>query len=160
MTIISLIAAVDENYGLGKDNRLLCHLPADLKNFKRLTIHKPLIMGRKTFESIGKALPERRNIVLSTQKFQRKGIEVVGSLNEAFALANSAPEVMIIGGASLYQQTLSIAFRIYLTRIHHVFPADSFFPPLDLTIWKCKESFLHPKDTNNKYDFGFYLYER
>ncbi|KTD21013.1 dihydrofolate reductase [Legionella lansingensis] len=160
MPIISLIAAIDENYGLGKDNRLLCHLPADLKHFKSITMGKPVIMGRNTFVSIGKPLPGRQNIVLSRQERVIEGVDVVDSLNQALALVVGAPEVMIIGGASVYEQALPLASRIYLTVIHHRFPADAFFPKFDQQAWQISETSIHPKDEKNSYDMTFYLYER
>lgn len=160
MTIISLIAALDEQYGLGKDNRLLCHLPADLKHFKTLTLGKPIIMGWNTYVSIGKPLPERRNIVLSRNQRQIKGVEVAGSLTEALSLVANLPEVMIIGGASLYKQSLSIASKIYLTFIHHQFEADVFFPKLDKSLWHCIETKFRARDEKNNYDMTFCNYER
>ncbi|OCH99097.1 dihydrofolate reductase [Legionella jamestowniensis] len=160
MTIISLIAAVDENYGLGKDNHLLCHLPADLKHFKKLTMGKPIIMGKKTFDSIGKPLPGRLNIVLSKQSKPIEGVEVMDSFDKALALVSDASEVMIIGGAMIYQQALSKASRMYLTMIHHQFHADVFFPEFDKRNWQVKEAVFFPKDENNSYDMTFYQYER
>jgi dihydrofolate reductase len=160
MSIISLIAAVDENGGLGQNNQLLCHLPADLKHFKELTMSKPMIMGRKTFESIGKILPGRQNIILSSTIKAIPGAVVVHSLPEAFAQTNNASEVMVIGGAEIFKLTLPIAHRIYLTIIHHSFHPDVFFPPLDLKQWQCTTAHHHPKDEKNPYDLTFYLYER
>ena len=160
MTMISLIAAVDENRGLGKDNNLLCHLPADLKHFKQLTLGKPIIMGRKTFDSIGKALPGRLNIVLSKQSILIDGVVVVHSLNEALELVDDVPEVMIIGGSTLFGQALPMAHDIYLTVIHHQFKADVFFPELDMTAWILSGEHAYSHDTNNKYDMTFCHFER
>lgn len=160
MTMISLIAAVDENRGLGKDNHLLCHLPADLKHFKQLTLGKPIIMGRKTFDSIGKALPGRLNIVLSKQSILIDGVTVVHSLNEALELVDGVPEIMIIGGSTLFEQTLPMAHYIYLTVIHHQFKADVFFPELDMTAWILSGEHVYSHDTNNKYDMTFCHFER
>ncbi|RMX21777.1 dihydrofolate reductase [Legionella jordanis] len=159
MMLISLIAAMDERRGLGKENQLLCHLPADLKHFKHLTMAKPIIMGRNTFNSIGKPLPGRRNVVLTSQELNFEGVEVVHSLEQAFELTSGAPEVMIIGGATVYQQTLAFASRLYLTVIHHQFKADVFFPELDSS-WECREKTFRPKDENNLYDMTFCVYER
>lgn len=159
MSIISLVAAVDEKYGLGKNGQLLCHLPADLKHFKQITIGKPIIMGRKTFESIGRPLPERQNIVLSRKQHAIEGVQVVNSLEEALNHTDAAPEVMMIGGATLFAQILPFATRVYLTIIHHQFDADTFFPePLDLNRWRRKKIGYHPQDEQNPYAMTFYYY--
>lgn len=158
--MMSLIVAVDEAWGMGHNNRLLCHLPADLKHFKQHTLGKPIIMGRKTFDSIGRALPERLNIVLSTQGLAIEGVTVVSSLQEALALVEDAPEIMIIGGAHLFEQTLPLAHRIYLTRIHHRFDADVFFPEIDPSIWRLAVQSHKNHDEKNPYDMSFYQYER
>lgn len=160
MSKISLIAAIDEHSGLGKDNQLLCHLPADLQHFKTLTLGKPIIMGRKTHESIGKALPGRLNIVLSKHISTIKDVTVVGSLQEALVLAKDAPEVMIIGGANLFVQALPFAQQVYLTLIHAKFEADVFFPELDKNTWHCKEAVERSRDEKNHYDLTFYRYEK
>ncbi|CEK09426.1 dihydrofolate reductase [Legionella hackeliae] len=160
MTIISLVAAIDENNGLGKDNHLLCHLPADLKRFKTLTMGKPIIMGKKTFDSIGKPLPGRLNIILSRQVKDIDGTEVVDSLENALAKVSDVPETMIIGGATVYKQALPLASRIYLTVIHHQFSADVFFPEFDKALWQVEEAVFVPKDEKNNYDMTFYRYER
>lgn len=175
MAIISLIAAVDENYGLGKNNQLLCHLPADLQHFKRLTWGKPIIMGRNTFEAIGKPLPGRVNIVLSRSSLAIEGVHVVNSLSKALDLSVDAAEIMIIGGESIYKQAFPVAKRIYLTLIHHQFAADVFFPkPSKLgrnkgeefswgannTFWRCEEAIFHPQDDKNPYELTFYRYQR
>ena len=160
MTQISLIAAIDENGGLGKDNHLLCHLPADLKHFKNLTLGKPILMGRNTHDSIGKPLPGRQNIVLSRQALVKDGVQVVDSLSKALALSANAAELMIIGGATIYEQVLPLASRVYLTLIHHRFDADVFFPKLDSSIWRCQEIGSQQRDEKNNYAMTFYLYER
>ncbi|MCE3045548.1 dihydrofolate reductase [Legionella sp. 16cNR16C] len=160
MTLISLIAAVDEAQGLGKNNQLLCHLPADLKFFKQITLGKPIIMGRKTFASIGKALPGRQNIVVSRSSVSAAEIEVAHSLEEALELSQGAPEVMIIGGASIYQQILPQAQQIYLTQIHHRFDADVFFPAINQDEWSCEKIEEHEQDEKNAYSMSFYLYKR
>lgn len=160
MTIISLIAAVDEHGGIGKDNKLLCHLPADLSHFKALTIGKPVIMGRKTYESLGKALPGRLNVVLSTQLVLMDDAVRVGSLTDALEMTKNAPEVMIIGGAQVFHEALLLAHRIYLTLIHAELDADSFFPTLDKQTWQLKESTDRRTDEKNKYNMTFCRYER
>ena len=159
MTMISLIAAVDENWGMGRDNHLLCHLPADLQHFKQLTFGKPIIMGRKTFESIGKPLPGRLNIVLSKQMLAIDGVTVMNSLSQAIDLCHDVPEIMIIGGASIYAQALPLAQKIYLTVIHHQFRADVFFPTIDLTAWVLMSERHFNQDAKNDYDMTFYHYE-
>lgn len=167
MPKVSLIAAVDENFGLGKDNRLLCHLPADLSYFKTLTLGKTILMGRKTFESIGKPLPKRFNIVLSKQpppsSFQRfplSQVNWVSSLEEAFKLSLNDEEILIIGGESIYRQTINIATKIYLTKIHHQFDADTFFPPLESRAWTCSRAQFREKDEKNNYSMTFFEFER
>ena len=160
MSIISLIAAIDEQRGLGKDNALLCHLPADLKHFKETTLGKPIIMGRKTYQSIGRALPGRLNIVLSRQGIHIDDATVVESLEKALDLTTNEPEVMIIGGAKLFEQALSLADRIYLTLIHSHFAADVFFPQLKPSDWRCLEAIERVRDEKNHYDLTFCCYER
>jgi dihydrofolate reductase len=162
MAKISLIAAIDEAGGLGLNNQLLCHLPADLKHFKTITLGKPIIMGRKTFLSIGKPLPGRKNIVLSHAMPAQEGVEVVHTIPEAIALAEAeeVDEIMIIGGAKLFQETLALASTIYLTRIHHRFEADVFFPALFATEWRCEEAIHRTKDDKNLYDMTFEKYIR
>lgn len=157
--MISLIAAVDELYGLGKDNQLLCHLPADLQHFKSVTLGKPIIMGRKTFESIGKALPGRMNIVISRNLLNNEDVIVAHSLESALELTRGFPEVMIIGGASIYEEAINYATKIYLTVIHHQFDADVFFPFFDKTQWNCLEIRKRSQDEKNKYSMTFYEYQ-
>ena len=162
MQKISLIAAIDENRGLGYQGKLLCHLPADLKHFKALTIGKPIIMGSKTFASIGKALPQRLNLVITRQMSTEypKDIQCVAGLTEALAAASDAPEVMIIGGASIYEQALPFATDLYLTYIHHAFKSDVFFPVIDETMWKVVSSNAYLQDEKNPYDMTFQHLQR
>ncbi len=156
MNIISLIVAMDEGRGIGKNNQLLCHLPADLKYFKQLTLGKPIIMGRKTFESIGKPLPGRTNIVISHRPLDINDVKCVPSLEDALVLVEHEPEVMIIGGGQIFQQALPLANRIYLTIIHHVFNADIFFPELDDHIWGYHSKSFRPSDEKNAFDVTNY----
>lgn len=158
--IISLIAIVDAQLGLGKDNGLLCHLPADLQHFKSLTLNKPIIMGRNTFESIGKPLPGRHNIVLTRQPMAIDGVSIANSLEEAFQIAGNENEVMVIGGASIYRQALALAQRIYLTRIHHLFDADVFFPLFEEKQWLLTTQVFRARDNLNSYDLTFCEYQR
>jgi dihydrofolate reductase len=156
---VSLIAAIDEKGGMGNKNQLLCHLPADLAHFKALTLGKPIIMGRRTFDSIGRALPGRLNIVLSRQALKAPGVEVVSSIEKALEMTAMSPEVMIIGGAGVFQQMMSQADHLYLTRIHHQFEADVFFPEVQWESWALHKSIKHAHDEKNPYDMTFYEYE-
>ncbi|PWY56824.1 dihydrofolate reductase [Legionella qingyii] len=158
--MISLIAAIDENGGLGFNNQLLCHLPADLQHFKSITMGKPIIMGRKTFASIGKPLPGRINIVLSRSVESIEGVTVVDSLEKAIKQTKEFSEIMIIGGAELFAETMEKANRLYITSIHHQFTADVFFPEIDESIWHCCDEQFRPCDEKNKYDMTFRTYER
>ncbi|STY30945.1 dihydrofolate reductase [Legionella wadsworthii] len=158
--MISLIAAIDENDGLGINNQLLCHLPADLQHFKSITMGKPIIMGRKTFTSIGKPLPGRINIVLSHQVDSIEGVIIFNSLNKAIDTMSEFPEIMIIGGAAIFAEGINRADRLYITRIHHQFEADVYFPKIDESVWHCREKQFTAQDDKNKFDMTFYLYER
>ena len=160
MAIVSLIAAVDQKYGLGKNNALLCHLPIDMQHFKAKTWGKPVIMGRKTFESIGKALPGRRNIVLSRNQRVIPGVEIFSSLTDALHETIAEDEVMIIGGAGVYQEALPHASRIYLTEIEHQFDADAFFPKLEEKSWRCVDRMHRLADEKNPYGVYFCVFER
>src|SRR5690606_5122657 len=134
---LSIIVAVSANNAIGKNNQLLWHLPADLKHFKNITSGHTIIMGRKTYESIGKPLPHRRNIVITRQpQLQLAGVEIVHSLDEALALCQNEAEVFVIGGAEIYRQALPLCQRIYLTRVHKHFDGDAFFPELDYETWQ------------------------
>ncbi|CCD04469.1 Dihydrofolate reductase type 3 [Legionella pneumophila] len=160
MSLISLIAAIDEIGGLGINNQLLCYLPADLQHFKSITMGKPIIMGRKTYESIGKPLPGRLNIVISQSIQSIPGVVVVDSLGQAIKETASASEVMIIGGAKIYSQAISMANRLYITRIHHQFTADVFFPKINDLVWSCRSKEFRQHDDKNQYDMTFCVYER
>ncbi len=155
--MISLIAAMDRNRAIGKGNALPWHLPDDLKHFKHITLGKPVVMGRKTFESLGcRPLPGRRNIVVSRNGFAAEGAEVFASLEEALAAAQAeAEEVMVIGGAQIYQQALPRADRVYLTRVEtEVEGADAWFPELDDSWQLCGQE-AHPVD--EKHPWPFYM---
>ena len=160
MALISLIAAMDENRGIGKNNQLMCHLPADLKFFKSITLGKPVIMGRRTYESIGRALPGRLNVVLSRQPIFIDGVTVVASLEEALLLTTDVAEVMIIGGERVFQEAMPLASRLYITSIHASFHADRFFPIIDPLIWHRCDAVDREKDETNKYDITFIRYEK
>ncbi|MBS3992955.1 MAG: dihydrofolate reductase [Bacteroidetes bacterium] len=158
--MITIIAAIDQQNGIGKNNQLLCHLPADLKHFKQLTTGHCIIMGRKTFESIGKPLPNRTNIIISRNKNLHlpEGCVLTHSLSEALKQVPTAPKVFIIGGAEIYRQAIPKANQLEITHIHHTFKADAFFPEIDTTVWKetAREDFK--ADEKNKYDYSFVSY--
>ncbi|KTD13582.1 dihydrofolate reductase FolA [Legionella gratiana] len=160
MTKISLIAAIDESGGLGINNQLLCHLPADLHHFKSMTMGKPIIMGRKTFTSIGRPLPGRLNIVLSRTLSHIEGVLIFDSLEKAIEYTAEHDEIMIIGGAELFNEVIDKATFLYITRIHHQFAADVFFPKIDESIWSIRNQKFRQRDEKNKYDMTFYVYER
>ncbi len=154
---------MDEVQGIGLRNRLPWHLSADQKRFKELTLGHTLIVGRKTFESIGRPLPGRKMIVVSRDRnFRAEGIQAAGSLDKALELARQAgeTEVFIAGGAAIYAQTLPLADRIYLTRVQAVCNTDTFFPPIDLHQWKEQLISQHEADDKNEYPFTFSILER
>lgn len=159
--ILSLIAAVDRRSGIGRDNRLLWHLPADLKYFRRITSGHTVIMGRKTFESIGKALPKRRNIVLTRQEdFEAPGCEVMDDLFAAIKSCEKEGEVFVIGGAEIYRQAIQVADKIYLTRVDTEADADTYFPEFKLSAWKLIYLLKNKADEENQYDYSFSIYQR
>jgi len=153
--IISLIVAMDRNRVIGFHNRLPWHLPSDLKHFKAVTMGKPIIMGRKTFESIGKPLPGRRNMILTRNKdYNANGVDVFSSLQEALAAVEDLKEVMIIGGGSIYSEALPFASRIYLTTVDYQFAGDTFFPKIDEAQWIESNREDHLVDDNNPYPYS------
>ena len=153
---LSLICAMDKNRLIGHQNQLPWHLPADLALFKKHTWGKPIMMGRKTFESIGHPLPGRQNIVITTNRdWQVAGCTVTHQLNQALQLAGQADEVMLIGGASLYQQTIQRADMLYLTRIAHAFKGDAWFPEFDQQLWSIVEEDFYKANEKNPYSFSF-----
>ncbi len=158
---LSLIAAMDRNRLIGKDNALPWRLPADLKHFKAMTLGKPVLMGRKTFESIGRPLPGRENIVITRNPgFAADGCKVVFSIEEALEYASHHEEVMVIGGANFYEQLLPRADRLYLTLIDHAFEGDAWFPQWPSEEW-CEVSVeAHDPDENNRYPYRFVILER
>lgn len=162
-TVLSLLVAADEENVIGKDNKLPWHLPNDLKYFKNLTWGMPILMGRKTFESIGKPLPGRQSIVITrNHDWQHDGVEVVHSVEDAIQKAKDKDikEVFVIGGAEIFNTSLDKADRIYLTRIHHSFEGDVYFPELSEGEWTLVQSHLSPKDDKNPYDHTFQVWER
>ena len=158
---INLIVAIDEKNGIGKNNLLPWHLPADLKHFKTITTGHPIIMGRKTFDSIGKALPNRRNIVISRQSgLVIPGAELGCSLNDAIELCKDEKDVFVIGGAQIFEQALPLANVLYLTIIHQDFDADVFFPVINMNEWTEQEKILHEPDEKNLYSYSFIKYKK
>ena len=158
---INLIVAVDEKNGIGKNNQLPWHLPADLLHFKKLTTGFPIIMGRKTFDSIGRVLPNRRNIVISRQSnLEIIGAEVCGSLQGALELCKKENDIYIIGGAQIFEQALPLADCIFLTVIEHDFDADTFFPTLDKQTWEESSNSVYKPDEKNIYTYSFKQYIR
>lgn len=152
---------MDRNRLIGRDNRLPWHLSADLKHFKQITMGKPIIMGRKTHESIGKPLPGRTNIVVTgNPAYPAPGCVVVNSLQGAIDAAQDADEVMIIGGARLYEQAMPLAHRIYLTQVEAAFEGDAWFPLADWDEWEETQRVTHEADDKNPYPYAFVLLER
>ncbi len=160
--MLSIIVAVNKNHGIGFENKLLYWLPNDLKRFKALTTGHPIIMGRKTFESLPKgALPNRRNIVLTRQDLHFEGAETFHTLEEALATCDATDEAFCIGGASLYHEAMKIADRLYITEIEDAEKeADVFFPVIDSDAWEEKSRECHSTDEKHLYSYCFVNYER
>lgn len=156
--IVSLIAAMDNRRGIGRENQLPWRLSADLKKFRELTMGHHIIVGRKTFESIGKPLPGRQMIVVTRDRdFLAAGCAIRHSLIDAIALASShgESEVFICGGAEIYSQSIALADRLYLTLVDAETDADTFFPEFDPRHWNERESVFHPADEKNEFPFTF-----
>lgn len=160
---LCIIVAAAENNIIGKDNQLIWHLSDDLKRFKKLTSGHHIIMGRKTFESFSKPLPNRTHIVITRQKdyIVPKGVIVVHSMQEAVNIASENDnEPFVIGGGEIYKHALPFATKIELTRVHHNFEGDTYFPEIDLTKWKEIANTFHKKDNKHEYEFSFITYKR
>jgi dihydrofolate reductase len=158
--ILSLIYAISQNGVIGWNNKLPWHIPDDLKYFKKVTMGKPIIMGRKTFESIGKPLPGRKNIVITrNQNWYNETVDKVHRIDEAFALCPTDPELMIIGGAEIFSATLSLAQKVYVTEIHRDYHGDCFLSPLDRSLWK-ETSRLPFQEKDDNPAFSFVIYEK
>ena len=157
---ITIIAAAAENNAIGKNNQLIWHLSDDLKHFKSLTNGHHIIMGRKTFESFPKSLPNRIHIVITRQPNYQvpKGVIIVNTLEQALEVAKHDNQPFIIGGGEIYKQALNIANTIELTRVHDNFEADTFFPEIDTTIWKETSTIFNKKNSKNNHDFSFITY--
>ena len=159
--IISLIAAMDENGVIGYKNKLPWNLPSELNYFRETTKGKPVIMGRKTHESIGRPMPERLNIIITRDKnYRTNNCIVVNSREDAIKAAKGSKEIMVIGGAEIYKLFLPIADRLYLTKVHGKFKGDTYFPEFNENEWiKVKEKFVE-KDDENKYSYTIMVLER
>lgn len=157
--MITIIAAVAENNALGKNNDLLWHLPRDFKRFKEITSGHYIIMGRKTFESFPKPLPNRTHVVISRQKnYAPEGCIVIDSLENALAICPKNENIFIIGGGEIYKQSIELVDKLDITKVHNSFDAEVFFPEIDLNIWKLVSEEFHEKDDKHKYDFSFQSY--
>lgn len=158
---VSIIVAAAENGAIGKDNKLLWHLPNDLRFFKQTTTGHSIIMGRKTYESVGKPLPNRRNIIVTRQSdYAVDNAEVVHALDEALGLCVGEPEVFVVGGAEIYKQALPVVGRIYLTRVHATPEGDAYFPELNENEWVLTSAAYREPDERHAYGYTFMVYER
>lgn len=157
----SIIVAYDKRNGIGAANDLLWKndLPADLRHFKNITTGSTIIMGRKTYESIGRPLPNRQNIVITSSMSLIDGVDVVRNLDEAFDIAEG-PDAFVIGGGQIYKIAIDRVDRIYATEVQGEFKAEVFFPVIDKTVWKEISRERHEKDTENKYDYDYVIYEK
>ena len=160
-TSLSIITAMDQNRLIGRDNALPWHLPADLAFFKKTTLGKPILMGRKTYESIGRPLPGRQNIIISRDpEYHMEGCDSATSIEQALSMIENHPEAMLIGGSSLYQQTIDLADKLYITYIHSQFEGDAWFPEIPLQNWIESAREDHFADDKNSYDYSFVTYSR
>jgi len=161
VTLVSIIVAADEHGGIGRAGGLPWRLPEDLKRFKALTMGKPIVMGRKTWDSIGRPLPGRRSLVVSRQPgFALDGVEVFDSLEAALQAVQDAPETCVIGGAEIYRQALPRAEAIHLTRVHATVEADTFLPALDPSEWEEASSERHDADERHAHPYSFVTLQR
>ncbi len=158
---ISIIVAFDERRLIGNNNQLPWHLPADLKHFKSITMGHTMIMGRKTFESIGKPLPGRVSIIISRQlHYSIAGCQVYSSLDSAIEACSHLDEVFFIGGSQIFKAALPRASKLYITKIHHTFEGDTFFPEIDYNEWTETSSERHPADEKNPWDYSYINYQK
>ncbi len=160
--MISIIVAIAENLAIGKNNDLLWHIPGDMKYFKRVTSGHPVIMGKRTYDSLPRRpLPNRRNIVITDLPGETiDGCEMAYSIEDAVALCNPGEENFIIGGASVYRQFLPVTDRLYLTRVHKSFEGDVFFPELDFSAWQLISREDHGPDEQNDFTYSYEIYDR
>lgn len=156
-----LIAAVAENRALGKNNDLLWHLPNDFKRFKEITSGLYIIMGRKTFESFPKPLPNRTHVIITRQKdYVHEGCIVVQDLENAIAVCPKNETLFVIGGGEIYSQSILLADQLDITRVHHSFEADVYFPEIDTEVWELVSEAFNPKDEKHLYDYTFQTFVR
>ncbi len=160
--MLTIIAATSTNNALGKDNQLVWHLPDDFKRFKTLTSGHYIIMGRKTFESFPKPLPNRTHVIITRQKDYQvpDGCIVVSSLEKAIAICPKNEEIFIIGGGEIYKQSIDIADKVELTRVHTEVEADTFFPEIDTNKWELIFEEFHPNDEKHAFDFTFQTFKK
>lgn len=158
--MISVIVAVAENGTIGDNNTLLWHIAEDMKRFRQLTTGHPVVMGRKTYDSLGRPLPNRRNVVISRQDLAIEGCEVAHSLEEALALFQAEEEVFIIGGAQIYAEAMPVADRFYLTVVEHPYEGDTLFPAWNPLDWQLIEMERFEQGSAYPYPFRFETYER
>ncbi len=158
---LSIVVAMADNRVIGRGNRLPWHLPADLRHFKSLTMGKPVLMGRKTHDSIGRALPGRHNVVVTRQSgYMAKNCTVVNSIDSALAACSNDDEIMVIGGAELYRELLPLCETIYLTLVHGDFEGDTFFPEIAPEEWRETTRVEHPADEKNPHPYSFVVMQR
>ena len=159
--MLTIIAAIATNNALGKNNDLIWHLPADLKRFKKVTLGHHVIMGRKTFESLGKPLPNRTTIIISRNPdYNVEGCIVVNSLSKAIKAASADENPFVLGGAEIYSQAMKHADLLDLTLVHQVFEGDAFFPEIDLKVWTMTKRVDLKADEVNPYDYSFVQYKK
>lgn len=159
--MIALVVAMAGNNAIGKDNQLLWHISEDLQFFKKLTLGGTVIMGRKTYESIGRPLPKRRNIVITrTESYLADGAEIVHSLEEALSIAESDEKVFIIGGGEIYRQAISFADMLYITKVDRTYDADTFFPDIEYSQWKEVDRVDFERGATYEYPFSFFTYKK
>lgn len=160
--MITLVVAKNEKNVIGDDNQLIWHLPSDLKHFKEITTGHPILMGRKTFDSIGKPLPNRLNIVITRNRtWQADGVEVAHSLEEAVETGlKAAPNIFIIGGGKIFEESMEIADAIELTEIYNQLDGDALFPEINTEIWEEVSRQDYKKDEKNQFDYSFIRYEK
>ena len=159
--MVSIIVAVAQNGVIGRDNKLIWHISEDLKRFKAMTTGHPIIMGRKTFESLGRPLPNRRNIVVTRNPhYPAEGVEVADSLGEAIGMFTGDEEVFIIGGAEIYRQAMPLADRFYLTEVCHDYEGDTYYPAWDREEWELVSEERRERGEKFPYPFRFLDYKR
>ena len=161
--MLSIIAAISDNNVIGKDNKIIWHLPEDLKRFKELTTGHTIIMGRKTFESLGKVLTNRKHIVLTRDTsyyIDDDNVEIINDIEELEKYINSEEENFVIGGAIIYRQLMDKTQKMYITRIHQKFEGDAYFPVIDENQWNIIEKVQGNSDEKNSYDYEFITYVR